>query len=131
MSKLNAYRQTAVTTASKEQVLIMLYEAAIKHLKKASESCQKGDLATKGIAVGKAHDIVMELANSLDFSVGGDIAKNLERLYSFIIEQITQGNLKNEPAKFDQARGLLENLLEGWKGAVAQVQQEKMKRAWT
>ncbi|NBS66963.1 MAG: hypothetical protein EBT33_21980, partial [Betaproteobacteria bacterium] len=37
MSKLNAYRQTAVTTASREQVLIMLYEGAIKHLKKASD----------------------------------------------------------------------------------------------
>jgi flagellar protein FliS len=129
MSKLNAYRQTAVTTASKEQVLIMLYEAAIKHLKKAAESCQKGDMAAKGVAVGKAHDIVMELANSLDFTVGGDIAKNLERLYTFMIEQITQGNLKNESAKFDQARALLENLLEGWRGAIQQVQQEKLKRA--
>jgi flagellar protein FliS len=129
MSKLNAYRQTAVTTASKEQVLIMLYEAAIKHLKRASESCLKKDMQAKGTAVGKAHDIVMELANSLDFTVGGDIAKNLERIYGFVIEQITQGNIGNDPTKFDQARGLLENLLEGWKGAVAQVQQEKMKRA--
>ena len=130
MSNVNAYRKTAVTTASKEQVLIMLYEAAIKHLRKASESCQKNDLSARGVAIGKAHDIVMELANSLDFTIGGEIAKNLERLYSFIIEQITQGNLKNDPTKFDQARALLENLLEGWKGAVAQVQQEKMKRAW-
>ena len=129
MSKLNAYRQTAVTTASKEQVLIMLYEAAIKHLKKASESCLKKDLPTKGIAVGKAHDIVIELSNSLDFTVGGDIAKNLERIYTFVIEQITQGNMNNDATKFDQARGLLENLLEGWKGAVAQLQQEKARRA--
>jgi flagellar protein FliS len=129
MSKLNAYRQTAVTTASKEQVLIMLYEGAIKHLKKASESCQKKDLAAKGVAVGKAHDIIMELSNSLDFKIGGDIAKNLERLYTFMIELTVQGNLENNPAKFDQARALLENLLEGWKGAVAQLQQEKLKRA--
>jgi flagellar protein FliS len=129
MSKLQAYRQTAVTTASKEQVLIMLYEAAIKHLKKASESCQKKDLAAKGVAVGKAHDIVMELSNSLDFTLGGEIAKNLERLYMFMIEQITQGNLNNDAVKFDQSRAMLENLLEGWRGAVAQVQQEKARRA--
>ena len=129
MSKLNAYRQTAVTTASKEQVLIMLYEGAIKQLRKASESCQKKELAAKGVAVGKAHDIIMELSNSLDFNVGGDIAKNLERLYTFMIELIVQGNIQNDPAKFDQARALLENLLEGWKGAIAQLQQEKLKRA--
>ena len=129
MSKLNAYRQTAVTTAPKEQVLIMLYEGAIKHLKKASESCLKKDLVAKGIAVGKAHDIIMELSNSLDFKVGGEIAQNLERLYTFMIEQIIQGNVTNDSTKFDHARGLLENLLEGWRGAIKQIQQEKFKSA--
>jgi flagellar protein FliS len=125
MSKLNAYRQTAVTTASREQVLIMLYEGAIKHLKKAAESCVTKDLAAKGVAVGKAHDIINELSNSLDFSVGGEIAKNLERLYGFAVDQIIQGNLNNDPAKFDAARKVLENLLEGWKGAITQLKQAK------
>ncbi|MBS1959793.1 MAG: flagellar export chaperone FliS [Bdellovibrionales bacterium] len=125
MSKLNAYRQTAVTTASKEQVMIMLYEGAIKHLKIASESCRKNDLSAKGTAVGKAHDIINELSNSLDFSVGGDVAKNLERLYAFMIDQITQGNISNDVAKFDQARKLLETLLDGWKGAIEQLKAEK------
>jgi flagellar protein FliS len=126
MSKLNAYRQTAVTTASREQVLIMLYEGAIKHLKKASDCTLAKDYAGKGVSVGKAHDIINELSNSLDFNVGGDIAKNLERLYGFMIEQIIQGNLNNDPTRFDQARKLLENLLEGWKGAIEQVKQQKV-----
>jgi flagellar protein FliS len=125
MSKLNAYRQTAVTTASREQVLIMLYEGAIKHLKKAAESCVTKDLAAKGVAVGKAHDIINELSNSLNFSVGGEIAKNLEHLYGFAVDQIIQGNLNNDPAKFDAARKILENLLEGWKGAITQLKQAK------
>jgi flagellar protein FliS len=125
MSKLNAYKQTAVTTASREQVLVMLYEAAIRHLKRASDCCQSKDLAGKGVAVGKAHDIINELSNTLDFNVGGEIAKNLERLYGFMIEQIVQGNLNNDPARFDTARKLLESLLEGWKGAIEQLRQAK------
>ena len=125
MSKMNAYRQTAVTTASREQILIMLYEGAIKQLRKASECCQTKDLAGKGVAVGKAHDIINELSNSLDFKVGGDIAKNLERLYAFMVEQIIQGNLNNDPARFDAARKLLENLLDGWKGAIEQLKTNK------
>ena len=126
MSKFNAYRQTAVTTASREQILIMLYEGAIKQLKKASECCQANDVAGKGVAVGKAHDIINELSNSLDFKVGGDIAKNLERLYSFMVDQIIQGNMNNDPTRFDAARKLLENLLEGWKGAIEQLKQAKV-----
>ena len=125
MSKLNAYRQTAVTTASKEQVLIMLYEGAIKQLRKAAEACQKNDLAGKGTAVGKAHDIINELSNSLDFQIGGEVAKNLERLYSYMVEQIVQGNINNDSTKFDQARNMMETLLEGWKGAVEQLQAGK------
>ena len=126
MSKFNAYRQTAVTTASREQILIMLYEGAIKQLKKASECCQTNDVAGKGVAVGKAHDIINELSNSLDFKVGGDIAKNLERLYAFMVDQIIQGNMNNDPTRFDAARKLLENLLEGWKGAIEQLKQAKV-----
>jgi len=55
-------------------------EAAIKHLKKASECCQKNDLVGKGVSVGKAHDIVNELANTLDFAVGyRDLRKTVPR----------------------------------------------------
>lgn len=125
MSKLNMYRQTAVKTASREEILIMLYEGAIKHLKKAAEHCVSKDLQAKGIAVGKAHDIVNELTNTLDFEVGGEVAKNLERIYGFVVDLIVKGNLESEAAHFDQARKLLETLLEGWKGAVSQVRAEK------
>lgn len=125
MTKYNPYQKTAVTTASKEQILLMLYEAAIKHLNKAAECTKAGDVAGKGVAVGKAHDIVNELSNSLDMKVGGEVAANLERLYSFVVDQIIQGNLNNEYQKFEQARKILETLYEGWKGAVAQVQAQK------
>lgn len=125
MTKYNPYQKTAVTTASKEQVLLMLYEAAIKHLNKAAECTKTRDLAGKGVAVGKAHDIVNELSNSLDMKVGGEVAANLERLYGFVVDQIVQGNLHNDYQKFEQARKVLETLYEGWKGAVAQVQAAK------
>lgn len=125
MSKLNVYRQTAVTTASREQVLIMLYEAAIKNLKKAQEAAEKKDVAAKGVAVGKAHDILNELLNSLDFNIGGEIARKLESLYNYMIEELMKGNLENDAKRFLQIEKLMANLLEGWKGAVAQVQAQK------
>lgn len=127
-SPMNQYRQTQVTTASKEQVLLMLYEAAIKHVKKAAECTEKKDLAAKGIAIGKAHDIINELSSSLDHNVGGDISKNLEGLYLFMTRELIDGNIHNDTSKFNNVRKLLETLYEGWKGAVAQVQAERGKK---
>ncbi len=123
----NQYKQTAVKTANRGTLLLMLYEAAIKNVKMATVAVDDKDLAAKGTAIGKAHDIVNELMNSLDVAVGGDIARDLERLYHFMTEQLVKANLagSKDPTAAKEAlttvRKLLETLLEGWRGAVEQV----------
>lgn len=116
------YKQTAVTTASRGQVLIMLYEACIRNVKKAAVALEKGDLNEKGIYIGKAHDIINELSSSLNFEVGGDIARELERLYNFMVEQLILANAENKVESLKTVNQLLENLLEGWRGAVNEVE---------
>lgn len=117
----NQYKQTSITTASRGQLLIMLYEAALKNIKKAMIAIDKKDIPGKGVAIGKAHDIVNELANTLDFEVGGDIARNLERLYNFITEQLVKANLENNKQCLETVQKLMETLLSGWREAVAQT----------
>lgn len=116
----NQYRQTAVLTANRGQILLMLYEAAIRNLRTASACIDKKDIAGKGVAIGKAHDIVNELMNTLDHSVGGEVTKNLERLYVFMIEQLIQANLENSKEKLATVQKNLETLLEGWRAAVSE-----------
>ena len=70
------------------------------------------------MAIGKAHDIINELLNTLDFEVGGNIAKDLERLYNFMTEQLVKANLDSSKEPLQTVQKLLETLLEGWKGAV-------------
>jgi len=114
----NQYKQTAVKTANRGQIVIMLYEGAIQNLKKATIAVEKKDIRTKGMAIGKAHDIINELLNTLDFEVGGQIAKDLERLYNFMTEQLVKANLDSSKEPLQTVQKLLETLLEGWKGAV-------------
>ena len=102
-------------------MLLLLYEAAIKYVKKATAAIQKKDIAAKGAAIIKAHDIINELMNSLDHNIGGNIARDLERLYNFMTEQLIQANLENSADKLTAVQKLLETLHEGWKGAVEQV----------
>jgi flagellar protein FliS len=121
----NQYKQTAVKTANRGQIVIMLYEAAIQNVKKAAVAIDQKDIPAKGMAIGKAHDIINELLNTLDFEVGGNIAKDLERLYNFMTEQLVKANLEISKEPLQTVQKLLETLLEGWKGAVNQGGQQK------
>ncbi len=123
----NQYKKTSITTASREQVLIMLYEAAVKHTKKAISALEEKNLNEKGIAIGKVHDIIVELHTSLNFEAGGKVAADLEQLYNFIVRHLIDANIQNSDKKLKEVQKILENLLEGWRGAVEKIGQERKK----
>lgn len=113
-----AYKKTAVSTASKEQILLMLYQAAIKNCKKAIEAIEAKQIAKKGEYIGKLQDIVIELNNSLDFEVGGDIAKELSSLYDYMLFASTQANIKIDAEPLHGCLNVLNTLYEGWSEAI-------------
>ncbi len=121
----NQYKQIAVKTATRGQILLLLYEAAIQNVKKATACLDKQDLAGKGTHIVKAHDILNELVNSLDIEIGGDVARNLERLYNFMTDQLVKANLENSKEALQQVQKLLETLLGGWRVAVEQVERKR------
>jgi len=113
-----AYKKTAVSTASKEQILLMLYQAAIKNCKKAIEAIESKQIAAKGEYIGKMQDIVIELNNSLDFEVGGEIAKELSALYDYMLFASTQANIKIDAEPLEGCLSVLNTLYEGWSEAI-------------
>ena len=113
-----AYKKTAVSTDSKEQILLMLYQAAIKNCKKAIEAIEAKQIAQKGEYIGKLQDIVIELNNSLDFEVGGDIAKELSSLYDYMLFASTQANIKIDAEPLQGCLSVLNTLYEGWSEAI-------------
>lgn len=119
------YKQTSVTSASREKLLLMMYEGAIKFTKKAIVAAEAKDIAERGINIGKAYDIIMELNNTLNFEVGGEIAKNLEQLYMFMTEQLTKANISGDPQPLKHVLKVLETLNEAWVQAVEQLKKQK------
>jgi flagellar protein FliS len=115
---LGAYKKTSVETASKEQILLMLYQAAIKNCKKAMEAIEQNNISKKGEYIGKMQDIVVELSNSLDFEVGGDVAKELASLYDYILYSSTQANIKLDKQPLEGCLKVLNTLYEGWTEAI-------------
>ena len=121
---LGAYKKTSIHTASREQILLMLYQAAIRNCKKAIESIEKNEIAKKGEYIGKLQDIVIELNNSLDFKVGGDIAKELSSLYDFILFSSTQANVQIDKEPLEGCLKVLNTLYEGWNSAIKSLKEK-------
>lgn len=122
---LGAYKKTSIHTASKEQVLLMLYQAAIKNCKKAMVAIDENKIAEKGEYIGKLQDIVIELNNSLDFEIGGKIAQELSSLYDYIVFASTQANIKIEKEPLEGCLNVLNTLYSGWSDAIKQMRKEK------
>ncbi len=115
------YKTTSVQSASKEKILLMLYEAAIRFTKQAVQAAEDKRIAERGTNIGRAYDIVLELNNTLDHKIGGDVAKNLEQLYMFITDQYQQANITGDPKYLRDAQKVLETLYDGWVKAVEQL----------
>ena len=123
------YKQTAVESASREKLLLMLYEGAIKFVKRAIIAIENDDIPARCENIGRAYDIVLELMNTLDFKVGGEVAQNLEQLYLFVTDELTRANITGKVDHLNNVLKILETLYDGWKEAVELIKKNDTKGA--
>lgn len=114
----NHYRNNQVMTASPEQILIMLYDGAIRFVRQAGRAIEDGRPADKAKAIGKAMAIVTEFSNTLNFEVGGAIADDLFNLYDFVIRELSAVNARGDIKRLQGVEQVLLNLREGFVGAI-------------
>lgn len=110
------YQNNNVETADGKELIIMLYEGAIRFLKLSKdnlESYRTYDKANTYIL--RAQDILTELMVSLDMEKGGEIAGNLMNLYVFMKKQLIEANIEKNATKVDSVILYLEELLSAWK----------------
>lgn len=115
---INQYKTNQIATASPEQILLMLYDGAIKFARLASQAIDQNDMATKGKYVGKAMAIVSEFSNSLNFEIGGEIAENLDALYTYMLRELSKANVNNDKAPIEAVIAMLADLRETWAQAI-------------
>jgi flagellar protein FliS len=121
----NQYRQTSVETADRGQLIIMIYDHCIKWCGIAKEALEAGHFARKAEACHKVEAGISELMTSLDMQKGGDIAKNLWRLYDFYSSHIHEGNMKNIAKNFTEVQEMMGQLRESWQKALSEVRQDR------
>ena len=115
MQQFDAYQKTTFDTSDSVRLVSLLFDGAINFLKIARGKIEAGDIAGKGLYIGKATAIVGELTSSLNMEEGGEIARNLRRLYEFVLDRLLKANLKSDLGAVDEAVKVLDMLRGGWK----------------
>ena len=113
-NRSNPYQEIAVQTSSPKKLVVMLYEGAIRFLRQSITAIQSKDFDRKRQSVDRAVAVIQHLQGTLDMDRGGDVAGELDRLYTYITSKIVEGSGKLEVAPLEEAIKLLTVLLSGW-----------------
>jgi flagellar secretion chaperone FliS len=113
----NIYKNNSVNYASKEQLLLMLVEGAVKFAKIGRQAIVDKDVKKSHENIVKAQNIYYELMTTLDVNAGGDWAKSLMSIYEFIVERLVQANMKKDTMIMNEVIPLMEEVRDTWNEA--------------
>lgn len=109
----NAYKNNSVNYASKEQLLLMLVDGAVKFAKIGRQAILDKDIKKSHEALTRAQDIFTELMVTLDRNAG-QWADSMFKVYEFIKYQLMQANIKKDVKIMDETIPLIEEVRDTW-----------------
>ncbi len=121
MSYANAYRRTQAETASPERLMVLLFEAALRHIREGATELECDQRGSYRVHFSKASQIVAELARTLDATRAPELAGQLGPLYVFVCERLTRANLKGDPKLARDAERVFEPIADAFTQAVAKA----------
>jgi len=115
---MSQYRATEFQTASPGRVIVAFYDGALRFIKLAVQAIDVRDYAQKGMHLSRAYAIVAELRATLDPSRSEQLCAELDRRYVFVLDCITEANMKANSEKLHAAVRVLEQLRSAWASIV-------------
>ncbi len=110
-----AYQSVQVTTTDRGRLLLMMYDGGLKFLRQAKAGLENNDVAKFCRFLTKGQAIIAELMNTLDFEKGGEIARDLDRLYDFMLFYLTEANLYRDTKRVDKVIELLDQVYSAYR----------------
>ncbi|WP_351188441.1 flagellar export chaperone FliS [Shewanella sp. TB4-MNA-CIBAN-0142] len=115
---MQSYRKVSVDSnlavATPHRIIQMLLAGALERLAQAKLAIGNGDIANRGMLIGKAIGIVNGLNGSLNMDAGADVAGNLTQLYDYMLRRMSEANLNNDSQAIDDVVSILKTIKEGW-----------------
>lgn len=118
MNPYQQYKNNEVMTVNPAKLTLMLYDGAIKFINLGIEGVENKDIEKKSNYLLRAQEIITELQSTLDGRV--PIAKEFDRLYTYIKELLVQGNIKCDIEKLEEARYLVREFRDMWNQVMKQ-----------
>ena len=109
-----AYRQVETESRSPLELVVMLYDGALRFLGEAAEAAERKDIRARSRAVSRTLAIVAELQSTLDLEKGGAIADQLDDLYTYITSRLLDVAIKNDVTAIEETRKLLAPVRDAW-----------------
>lgn len=111
------YKNNSVNYASKEQLLLMLLEGAVRFSKTGRQAILDKNIQKAHENIVKTQNIFYELLISLNVEQGGEWAKSMVDIYNFILRRLTDANMKKDAAIMDELIPLIEEIKNTWEEA--------------
>ena len=108
------YRDNQILTAPQNKLIVMLYDGAMKNIRLAKLSVEDEKISDVNSYLLKAQDIVMELMTTLDFELGGEVAKSLYKMYDYMYSRLITANINKDVDAMDEVNGLMKELRDAW-----------------
>ena len=118
-----AYRRVESESRSPLELVVMLYDGALRFLGDASAAAARGDLRARAHGVSRVLAIIAELQSTIDLEKGGAVADQLDDLYTYITARLLDVAIKNDATAIDEARKLLTPIRDAWSQVATPVPQ--------
>ncbi|MBM9537394.1 flagellar export chaperone FliS [Desulfobulbus alkaliphilus] len=120
----NQYVANSVNAASPEQLMLMLYDGAVRFISLAIQAIDNGQIDKRAYYINKTSAIVSEFAATLDHNQDAKLAEDLDALYSYMLGRMMEANLKNKTEPLHEVKTMLSDLRATWAQAI-EINKEK------
>jgi flagellar protein FliS len=121
VSHAQRYAQAQAETASRERLLVLLLEAAMRQMRAGAAAFESGDVAAANRSLARAGDIVVELRGTLRRSVAPELCDRLGDVYAFVCQRLLDGSARRQPAAVREAERALAPIASAFAEAVASL----------
>jgi flagellar protein FliS len=121
------YLETSISTASKEDLIVKIFDVLIIASQQAHDKLLNDRNDIEGIhkALLRAQRACCVLMGALDMEIGGDLSKNLLRVYEFWHHELVMANMQKDPERVERVLGYAKDYRQTWFQAVAQFKAQR------